>query len=271
MSSSYHPQTDGQTERVNQCLETYLRCSVHSCPGNWAKWLALAEYWYNTCFHSALGRTPFEVIYGHLPREFGIASVDSSTVPDLAAWLKEREVLIEHLQQQLKKAQDRMKAQADRHRTDRSFEVGDMVLLKLQPFIQTSVARRPFQKLAFRYYGPYEVLAKVGAAAYRLKLPDDSRIHPVVHVSLLKRAMGAEVPVNADLPPTNAVLQAEQVPKRILDQKKISKHGVEHQRVLVQWGELPASLSTWEDLAQLRQQFPTTPSWGQDDPQDGGG
>lgn len=67
MSSSYHPQTDGQTERANQCLETYLRCLVHSCPGNWSKWLALAEYCYNTCYHSALGRTPFEVIYGHLP------------------------------------------------------------------------------------------------------------------------------------------------------------------------------------------------------------
>lgn len=103
MSSSYHLQTDGQTERVNQCLETYLRCSVHSCPGNWSKCLALAEYWYNTCFHSPLGRTPFEVLYGHLPREFGISQVDDSTVLDLAAWLREREVLREHLQKQLKR------------------------------------------------------------------------------------------------------------------------------------------------------------------------
>lgn len=63
MSSSYHPQTDGQTERVKQCLEGYLCCAVHSCPGNWSKWLFLAEYWYNTSFHSSLGRTPFEVIF----------------------------------------------------------------------------------------------------------------------------------------------------------------------------------------------------------------
>uniref|UniRef100_A0A8R7P5F0 Integrase catalytic domain-containing protein n=1 Tax=Triticum urartu TaxID=4572 RepID=A0A8R7P5F0_TRIUA len=85
-------QTDGQTERVNQCLEAYLRCAVHSCPGNWSKWLALAEYWYNTSFHSSLGKTPFEVIYGHLPREFGVTQVDTCTVPDLAAWLQERQV-----------------------------------------------------------------------------------------------------------------------------------------------------------------------------------
>lgn len=68
MSSSYHPQTDGQTERLNQCLEAFLRCTVHSCPKQWIKWLPLAEFWYNTTYHSALGHTPFEVLYGHPPR-----------------------------------------------------------------------------------------------------------------------------------------------------------------------------------------------------------
>lgn len=65
MSSSYHPQTDGQTERLNQCLEGFLRCTVHSCPKKWNKWLPAAEFWYNTAFHSALGKSPFEVLYGH--------------------------------------------------------------------------------------------------------------------------------------------------------------------------------------------------------------
>lgn len=65
MSSSYHPQTDGQTERLKQCLEAFLRCTVHSCPKQWSKWLPLAEFWYNTNFHSALGHTSFEVLYGH--------------------------------------------------------------------------------------------------------------------------------------------------------------------------------------------------------------
>lgn len=118
LSSSYHPQTDGQTERVNQCLEGYLRCAVHSCPKNWGKWLFLAEYWYDTSFHSALGRTPFEVIYGHLLREFAVTQVEESSVPDLAACLQERAIMMDHLQQQLKHAQDRMKKQADKHCTD---------------------------------------------------------------------------------------------------------------------------------------------------------
>lgn len=264
LSSSYHPQTDGQTERVNQCLEGYLRCAVHACPGNWIKWLFLAEYWYNTSFHSSLGRTPFEVIYGHLPREFGVDQVEDCSVPDLAAWLKEREVMVQHLQQQLKQAQDRMKKNADRHRTDREFAVGDMVFLKLQPFIQTSIAQRPYQKLAFRYYGPYPITARVGSVAYKLQLPDNAKIHPVVHVSQLKRALGVDTPVSTTLPPANHILQAEHYPEAILADKTIKTGGADAQRVLVNWKALPASLATWEDPVLLRQRFPAfSATWGQ--------
>lgn len=72
MSSSYHPETDGQSERVNQCLEGYLICFTHACPTKWVQWLTLAEFWYNTSPHSALGRSPFEVLYGRSPRHLGI-------------------------------------------------------------------------------------------------------------------------------------------------------------------------------------------------------
>jgi len=83
MSSSYHPQIDGQIERLNQCLEAFLRCTINSCPKQWAKWLPLAEYWYNTSYHSALQLTPFEVLYGHPPRHFGISNLHASAVPEL--------------------------------------------------------------------------------------------------------------------------------------------------------------------------------------------
>jgi hypothetical protein len=64
MSSSYHLHTDGQSERVNQCVETFLRCFVHACPRKWKDWLTLAEFWYNMSLHSTLGRSPFEALYG---------------------------------------------------------------------------------------------------------------------------------------------------------------------------------------------------------------
>lgn len=67
MSSSYHPQSDGQTERLNQSMETYLRCFVNACPTKWSKWVSLAEFWYNSTHHSTIGRSPFEALYGFPP------------------------------------------------------------------------------------------------------------------------------------------------------------------------------------------------------------
>lgn len=93
MSSSYHPHTNGQTERLNQCLKNFLRCTIHASPKDWSKWLPLAEYWYNTTFHSALGTTPFQVLYGHSPRSLGMPDPSSVTVPNLSTWLIERKLL----------------------------------------------------------------------------------------------------------------------------------------------------------------------------------
>lgn len=84
------------------------------------------------------------------------------SVPDLEQWLKERELLNKLIQQQLLRAQQRMKAQADNNRTERTFAVGEMVYLKLQPHIQSLVAYRGNHKLSFRFFGPYKILQKVG-------------------------------------------------------------------------------------------------------------
>ena len=143
---------------MNQCLEGFLRCTVHSCSKQWSKWLPVAEFWYNTTYHSALGRTPFEVLYGHQPRHFGIFDLNSCSVPELEAWLKERDLLSQLIKQQLLRVQQRMKSQADKGRSEREFSVGDMVYLKLQPYIQTFVASRTNQKLAFRFFGPFKIL-----------------------------------------------------------------------------------------------------------------
>lgn len=267
MSSSYHPQTDGQTERVNQCLETYLRCFVNASPKKWVQWLSVAQFWYNSSYHSALDRSPFEVLYGFRPRHFGISATDVCEVPELETWLKERELMQQLVRQHLLRAQQRMKKQADKHRSERSFKVGEWVFLKLQPYVQASLAPRSCHKLAFKFFGPYQVLAKIGGAAYKLQLPSSSAIHPVFHVSQLKKMVG-EAPVTSVLPDDSVQMQ---VPEKIL-QRRLRSRGLRTiPQVLVKWSSLPASLATWEDQEALQQQFPFAPAWGQAGSQEEGG
>lgn len=159
----------------------------------------MAKFWYNTMVHTALVKSPFEVLYGYTPRQLGIANLQLCSVPDLEQWLKERELLSQLIRQQLIRAQQRMKAQADKNRTEREFEEGDSVFLKLQPYVQSSIASRDHQKLSFRFYGPFKILQRIGKVAYRLDLPADAKIHRVVHVSQLKKQVPPAVVVSSDL------------------------------------------------------------------------
>jgi transposase InsO family protein len=90
-STSYHPQSDGQTERLNQCVETYLRCMVFHRPKEWVKWVSLAEWWYNTNFHSALQVTPFEALYGYAPPQLSLGTIPKSINQTVNEVLTERQ------------------------------------------------------------------------------------------------------------------------------------------------------------------------------------
>jgi hypothetical protein len=93
-----------------------------------------------------------------------------------------------------------MKVQADKRHSERSFDVGNYVYLKLQPYVQSSLAPRAHQKLSFRYFGPYKVIEHIGSVAYKLELPPSSSVHPVFHVSLLKPAPSKQYTVPPALP-----------------------------------------------------------------------
>lgn len=259
MSSGQHPQTDGQTERVNQQIECFLRCFVSAHPTRWSQWLALCELWYNSNWHSTLGKSPFELVYGHSPRYFGIAPTDAIENQDLRQWMEERQLILDSVRQHSLRAQQRMKVQADKHRTERQFAVGDKVFLKMQPYIQASIAPRANHKLAFKYFGPFDILARVGAVAYKLALPEGCRVHPVFHVSLRKR-LKQDVQVQPQLP---SPLARMQVPVRFLQRRLINRNNRTVAQALVQWSGLTEELATWEDIEVLKQNFPRASAWGQ--------
>nr|GEW44391.1 retrotransposon-related protein [Tanacetum cinerariifolium] len=193
MSTTYHPQSDGQTKVVNRCLECFLRCMTGDKPKEWTEWLSLAEYWYNTNFHTAIQTTPYEALYGQSPT-FHIPYIQGSTSVDLVdRTLMAREEAIKLLKFYLKRAQDRMKSQADKHMTDKEIEVGVWVYLKLQPYRQLTVRQGSQHKLSAKFYEPFQIIERIGKVAYRLQLPDYAKVHPVFHISQLKKCRSKAV------------------------------------------------------------------------------
>jgi hypothetical protein len=171
MSSAYHPETDGQTEVINRCLESYLRCFASDHPKTWSTWVAWAEFWYNTTFHVSTGTTPFEIVYGRKPPPLLRFLSNETKVDAVALELADRDEALKQLKEHLLRAQEQMARYANQKRKDLCFEVGEWVFLKLRPYRQQSVSRRMNQKLAARFFGPFQIIARVGAVAYKLQLP----------------------------------------------------------------------------------------------------
>jgi len=140
-----------------------------------------------------------------------------------------------------------MKQQADRHRSERELEVGDMVSLKVQPYIQTTVANRANQKHAYKYFGPFKILQRIGSVAYKLDLPATTKIHSVIHVSQLKRHAPPSVVVSEALIDPVSVLK----PIHIVDSRLTTTGTANHTKLLVQWAGLPEKLITWEEAFDL--------------------
>lgn len=115
--------------------------------------------------------------------------------------IEHRELYLANLKHRLlQQAQNRMKMFADRKRTDQQFQVEDSVLLRLQPYTQSSVANRPYPKISYKFFGPYKIIERIGAVAYKLQLPEDSGIHLVFHISQLKAFHPDYIPVFSSLP-----------------------------------------------------------------------
>ncbi|CAL0319699.1 unnamed protein product [Lupinus luteus] len=152
-------------------------------------------------------------------------------------------------------SEDRMKQLADKHRSDRQFKEGDWVYVKLQAYKQVSVQARANEKLSPKYFGPFQVISKIGAVAYKLLLPSHSKIHDVFHVSQLKKHVGQAITA-AELPQDGAAISAAKEPETILDRMTVRRQGRAVTKVLVKWKHSLPEDATWEFYFDLCNKFP---------------
>ncbi|WVZ25177.1 hypothetical protein V8G54_003721 [Vigna mungo] len=187
MSSAYHPQTDGQSERTIQSLEDLLRTCILDHLGAWDEVLPLVEFTYNNSYQASIGMAPFEALYGRRCRTPLCWFQDREAVltgPELVQQTTEKVKLI---QERLKASQSRQKSYADKRRKPLEFAVGDHVFLRVTPTTGVGRAIRA-KKLSPKYLGPYQILRRIRPVAYEVAMPPQlANLHPVFHVSQLRK------------------------------------------------------------------------------------
>ncbi|GJU20650.1 putative reverse transcriptase domain-containing protein [Tanacetum coccineum] len=247
MSTTYHPQTDRQSERTIQTLEDMIRACVIDFGGNWDVHLPLVEFSYNNSYHSSIRCAPFEALYGRKYRSPVLwAEIGESSLigPEFVQETTDKVVLIK---EKLKAARDRQKSYADNRRKPLEFEVGDKVLLKVSPW--KGVMRFGTKgKLAPRYVGPFKILKRIGPVAYRLRLPKElSEVYDTFHVSNLKKCLAeANLHVPLDEIKVDKTLHFVEKPVEIMDREVKTLKRSRISIVKVRWDSKHGPEFTWE-------------------------
>uniref|UniRef100_A0A670I7Y0 Gypsy retrotransposon integrase-like protein 1 n=1 Tax=Podarcis muralis TaxID=64176 RepID=A0A670I7Y0_PODMU len=250
LASARHPQTNGQAERVNAIMQQYLRCYANQQPSTWVDYLPLAEFAYNNTKHASTGVTPFFANNGRHPRTFPGLETTGEGEPQgaehLAAELQE---VHEQLRRNLELAKHAYKVQADRHRrVGEDIQVGDWVWLAAQAVPARTLAKK---KLGHKQLGPYQVEAQINPVAFRLTLPEGSRMHLVFHRSVLtpyKAPHRFQAPGNAPDPRRQSPTGGE--PRRATPINEVteildSRWGEEGVEYLLAEEGTPASANRW--------------------------
>ncbi|SYW85231.1 uncharacterized protein UHO2_07172 [Ustilago hordei] len=246
LSTAYHPQTDGQTERVNQVIEQYLRMYCNYEQNDWANLLDTAAFVYNNTVHNSIGVSPFFACYGwnpkahpDIPQRLGVND------PGRFEYLMDGKERCKYLQEQIREAQRRSVDQYNRKHKDIEFKVGDMVYINRRNW----KTRRPTPKLDTRFAGPYPVQERVGRRAYRITLPANLRVHDVFHVSMLEPARTSSLPQRAEQP-TMPPLPDEDLDfevEALIDKR--SHNGTTEYKVL--WRGYSEEAASWEPVENL--------------------
>lgn len=261
LSTAFHPQTDGNTERKNQSLIHWLRCFVDEHQTNWASLLPMAEFAHNNRYNESIKTTPFRALYGYDP-EVNVNVDHRSFIPDLHNRWKMIESIRQKVSAELQKTQERTREWYNRSRKALELNAGDKVVLSTKNLRTTAK-----KKLWKRFVGPFEVIEPVGKNAYRLRLPPSWRLHNVFNVEYLEPFMEGHLETVMEPPPGMiANTQDEYEIEEILQSRPIGT-GFEF---LVKWKNQPTELNEWvprptakragDLLDKFEQQMNSTPS-----------
>ncbi|GJV23303.1 putative reverse transcriptase domain-containing protein, partial [Tanacetum coccineum] len=257
MSTAYHPETDGQSERTIQTLEDMLRACVIDFGGSWDRHLPLVEFSYNNSYHASIKAAPFEALYGRKCRSpvcWSEVGDSQLTGPEM---IRETTEKIAQIKNRLLTARSRQKSYADVRRRPLEFDVGDKVMLKVSPW-KGVIRFGKRGKLSPRYIGPFKILKRVGPVAYKLELPRELQgIHDTFYVSNLEKCLSDEsIIIPLDEIQLDDKLHFIEEPVEIMD-REVKRLKQSHKPIVkVRWNSRLGPEYTWEREDQMKSKYP---------------
>jgi hypothetical protein len=243
LSTAFRPQTDGQTERMNQVVEQYLRCYINYQQDDWVEKLPAAQLAYNTAYNESTKLTPAYANYGFTPEPYHEARESKHVNPAAIIKSEDLKTLHQDMRTELEFVRNRMNHYYNPKRMEGpSFKEGDMVYFATK----NVTTKRPSKKLDYKYIGPYKILRKIGKHNYELDFPSKVRLHSIVHVALLESAADT-IQVKIGNEPEEIegpeVYEAEAI-------REMRKHEG-RKEYLVKWKNYPENENTWEPAKHL--------------------
>ena len=248
LSTVFHPQTDGQTERMNQELEQYLRMFIDHHQEQWPEWLGTAEFAYNNKTHSGTKVSPFEANNSQSPR-MGFELRKKGKFEGAEKFAKRMKEVQEEAKVALGKAQEDMRRYADRHRGKAvGYKARDLVLLSTKD-LKWQMVGRYSEKLVERFVGSYKIKAIISSNVVELELPTTVKIHLVVNVSQIKQYVD-QVNGQRKETPQPVVIEGEEEweVEKILNKRRVRGKD----KFLVRWKGFTAEGDTWESRKNLQ-------------------
>jgi len=247
LSTAFHPQTNGQTERVNQELEQYLRMFIDHRQEQWPEWLGTAEFAYNNKAHSSTRTSPFKANYGQDPR-MGFEGRKKGKYAGAEKFIKKIKEIQKKVKAALGKAQKDIRKYADRKRSDmEEYKVGDLVMLSTKD-LKYQIVRRRMEKLTERFVDPYKIKKIISSNVVELELPSTIKIHPVVNVSRICKYV-RQVEGQKKEQPALVIIKGEEEweVERILNKQRVKGKD----KYLVCWKGFTVESDTWKGRENL--------------------